>query len=215
MKPVPLHQGIAQANNHICGRDGDHSLRYKPEMRRILPSDEEAREILSRRRTRPMPRPAPKAGRALQGLIKQLDEQFGRGPGALEARWREIVGDRLARVCRPQKLTKGRGGAAGTLELRVVGAAALLVQHQTEDILQRVNLFLGAGTVDRLRIAQGPVKPLADTPVQPKRRAIPTALPAHQEAELNAAVAAAPDDLKASIRHLGRAVLSDRDPTTR
>ena len=114
-------------------------------MRRTLPTDEEVREILSRRRTRPLPRPAPRAGRALQKLIKDLDDKFGRGPGALEARWREIVGERLARVSRPQKLTKGRGGAAGTLELRVVGAAALLVQHQSEDILQRVNLFLGAG----------------------------------------------------------------------
>ena len=180
-------------------------------MRRTLPTDEEVHEILSRRRTRPLPRPAPRAGRALQKLIKDLDDKFGRGPGALEARWREIVGERLARVSRPQKLTKGRGGAAGTLELRVVGAAALLVQHQSEDILQRVNLFLGAGTVDKLRIAQGPVKPLADTPTGPKRRAAPPPLPAHQEAELKASVADAPDGLKGSLERLGRAVLSDRD----
>ena len=195
----------------VCDRDGDHSLRYRPEMRRTLPTDEEVHEILSRRRTRPLPRPAPRAGRALQKLIKDLDDKFGRGPGALEARWREIVGERLARVSRPQKLTKGRGGAAGTLELRVVGAAALLVQHQSEDILQRVNLFLGAGTVDKLRIAQGPVKPLADTPTGPKRRAAPPPLPAHQEAELKASVADAPDGLKGSLERLGRAVLSDRD----
>lgn len=180
-------------------------------MRRTLPTDEEVREILSRRRSRPLPRPAPRAGRALQKLIKELDDKFGRGPGALEARWREIVGDRLARVSRPQKLTKGRGGAAGTLELRVVGAAALLVQHQSEDILQRVNLFLGAGAVDKLRIAQGPVKPLADIPTQPKRRTAPPPLPAHQEAELKASVAMAPDGLKGSLERLGRAVLSDRD----
>ena len=180
-------------------------------MRRTLPTDEEVREILSRRRTRPLPRPAPRAGRALQKLIKELDDKFGRGPGALEARWREIVGERLARVSRPQKLTKGRGGAAGTLELRVVGAAALLVQHQSEDILQRVNLFLGAGAVDKLRIAQGPVKPLDDIPTQPKRRSAPPPLPAHQEAALKASVADAPDGLKGSLERLGRAVLSDRD----
>ena len=55
-------------------------------MRRTLPTEDEAREILSRRRTRPTPRPAPKAGRALQGLIKDLDGRFGRGAGALERR---------------------------------------------------------------------------------------------------------------------------------
>ncbi|MBU2418981.1 MAG: DUF721 domain-containing protein, partial [Alphaproteobacteria bacterium] len=99
-------------------------------MARMLPTDAEVREILSRRRTRPAPRPAPRAGRALQGLIKELDAKFGRGASALEPRWTEIVGERLARVTRPQKLTKGRAGAGGTLELRVAGPAALLVQHQ-------------------------------------------------------------------------------------
>jgi hypothetical protein len=47
-------------------------------MRRTLPTDAEVREILSRRRTRPVPRPAPRAGKALTPLIKKLDEQFGR-----------------------------------------------------------------------------------------------------------------------------------------
>ena len=180
-------------------------------MRRPLPTEAEAREILARRRTRPAPRPAPKAGRALQGLIKELDGKLGRGAGALEPRWREIVGERLARVTRPQKLTRGRGENGGTLELRVAGPAALLVQHQSEEILQRVNLFLGPGAVDKLRIAQGPVKPLPDSPVAPARKAAASApLPAHQEAELKASVADAPDNLKASLERLGRAILGDR-----
>ena len=178
-------------------------------MRRTLPTDAEAREILSRRRTRPAARPAPKAGRALQGLIKELDAKFGRGASALEPRWTEIVGERLARVTRPQKLSKSRGGTGGTLELRVAGPAALLVQHQSEEILQRVNLFLGPGSVDKLRIAQGPVKPPVglSKPVRP--RAGPKPLPAHQEAELKATVAEAPDALKGPLEQLGRAVLSD------
>ncbi|WP_439471700.1 DUF721 domain-containing protein [Brevundimonas sp.] len=180
-------------------------------MRRTLPTEDEAREILSRSRTRPAPRPAPRAGRALQGLIKELDAKLGRGAGALEPRWREIVGERLARVTRPQKLTKGRAGAGGTLELRVAGPAALLVQHQSEEILQRVNLFLGPGAVEKLRIAQGPVKPLADAPAAPKRKAVAPPLPAHQEAELKASVADAPEELRGMLEKLGRAVLGDRD----
>jgi hypothetical protein len=178
-------------------------------MRRPLPTDAEAREILSRKRSRPAPRPAPRAGRALQALIKELDGKFGRGASALEPRWREIVGDRLARVTRPQKLTKGRGGAGGTLELRVAGPAALLVQHQAEDILQRVNLFLGAGSVDKLRIAQGPVKPPPEIAAAPKRRLAAQPLAAHDEAALRAAVADAPDALKGPLERLGRAVLGD------
>ena len=142
-------------------------------------------------------------------MIKELDGRFGRGATALEPRWREIVGDGLARVTRPQKLTKGRGGAGGTLELRVAGPAALLVQHQSEDILARVNLFLGAGSVDRLRIAQGPVKPPPDLAAAPKRRPAAQPLSAHEEADLKAALDGAPDSLKGPLERLGRAVLGD------
>lgn len=178
-------------------------------MRRTLPTEAEVREILSRRKTRPAPRPAPKAGRHLQGLVKGLDEKFGRGAGALEPRWREIVGDQLARVTRPQKLIKGRGGSGGVLELRVAGPAALLVQHQSAEILSRVNLFLGAGSVDKLRIAQGPVKPSAETASKPRRPSKPPPLPAETEAELARAVETAPEGLKAALQKLGRAVMGE------
>lgn len=182
-------------------------------MRRPLPTADEAREILTRRRTRPAPRPAPRAGRALQGLIKELDAKFGRGASALEPRWREIVGDRLARVTRPQKLSRGRGGAGATLELRVAGAAALLVQHQAEDILARVNLFLGPGAVSRLTFAQGPVKPLPEPAASARvRPAAPPPLPASAEADLRAAVAAAPEGVRQALEALGRAVLSQSTP---
>lgn len=178
-------------------------------MRRSLPTDAEVREILSRRRTRPAPRPTPRAGKALAPLIKSLDEKFGRGASALEPRWREIVGDRLARVTRPQKLTKGRAGQGGVLELRVAGAAALLVQHQSEEILSRVNLFLGAGTVDRLRIAQGPVKPLAQAEVAKPRRIVQAPpLPAGAQAELNASIASAPEELREALAKLGRVAMN-------
>jgi hypothetical protein len=184
-------------------------------MARDLPTESETREILSRRRTRPAARPAPPAGRALAPFIRELDEKYGRGAGALEPRWREIVGDQLARVTRPQKLTKGRAGpdgknGGGTLELRVAGPAALLVQHQSADILARVNLFLGPGAVDKLRIAQGPVKPLAIAASTKGARRRFDPLDAAAEAELAKSVQAAPDALKAALSTLGRAVLSDK-----
>ena len=94
------------------------------------------------------------------------------------------------------------------LELRVAGAAALLVQHQSEDILARVNLFLGAGSVDRLRIAQGPVAPLKEAAARPRRSAKPPPLPAQAEADLAASIASAPDELRAALARLGRAALS-------
>ncbi|MBW3560853.1 MAG: DUF721 domain-containing protein [Proteobacteria bacterium] len=178
-------------------------------MARRLPSPEEAMRILREKRTRPQRRPPPPMGRSLRPLIKQLDERFGSGPGALQARWREIAGDRLAAFTEPVKLSKPRGGAAAALELRVQGPAAALVQHQAPEILARVNLFLGPGSVDRLRIVQGPVKaaPAGPTPAQAakaRRRTAP--LDAGVEARLAAEVSEAPPKLREALLRLGRAV---------
>ncbi|WP_091737200.1 DUF721 domain-containing protein [Phenylobacterium immobile] len=174
-------------------------------MSRRLPTMEEAAQILAARRTRPPARPPPPAGRKLAGLMRELDARFGKGPGALIARWREIVGPDIARRTEPVKLTKGRGDAPTILEIRVAGAAAAIIQHQGQEILERVNLFLGAGSVGKLRIVQGPLRraPEARSIV---RRSPP--LDAAAEAELAASLANQPDGpLKERLAALGRGVL--------
>jgi hypothetical protein len=178
-------------------------------MRRPLPTPEETAEILARRRTRPARRPPPAVGRSLAKFIKALDDRFGQGPGVLQARWREIVGETLAARTEPSKLIKGRAGQAATLEIKVQGPAAALIQHQSGDILARVNLFLGDGAVAKLRIVQGPVKPQAPTrSAPPRRRNRP--LDAAKEAELAQSVAAAPEGpLREALLRLGRAVMKD------
>ncbi|MBW3617758.1 MAG: DUF721 domain-containing protein [Proteobacteria bacterium] len=173
-------------------------------MARRLPSPEEAMRILREKRTRPQRRPPPPMGRSLRPLIKQLDERFGSGPGALQARWREIVGEREAAVTEPVRLSR-----AGVLELRVRSSSATVIQHQAPEILARVNLFLGPGSVDRLRIVQGPVKaaPAGPTPAQAakaRRRTAP--LDAAVEARLAAEVSEASPKLREALLRLGRAV---------
>lgn len=176
--------------------------------RRPLPSPAEAAAILAAKRTRPQHRGPPPAGRSLNKTLKALDAKFGQGPGALQARWREIVGEQIAKRTEPVKLTRPRNGGPASLEIRVAGAAAAtLVQHQAPDIVARVNLFLGEAAVNKLRIVQGPLRSLgADRVPPPRRRAAP--LDAGQEAELAASLAAVPDSpLKAALLSLGRGVL--------
>jgi len=176
-------------------------------MKRPLPSLEEATEILAHKRTRPQRRPPPAAGRQLTRFVKDLDQRFGQGPAVLQARWREIVGEVLARRTEPVKVTKPRTGGPGALELRVEGPAATLIQHQAPEIVARVNLFLGAGSIDKLRIVQGPVRkaePLSSG--APKRRKPP--LDAAAEAALEQAMADETEGpLKSALRNLGREVL--------
>lgn len=182
-------------------------------MPRPLPTAREAIDILKAKRTRPPHRPPPTAGRSLARLVKALDERFGQGEGGLKARWREIAGEALARRTEPVKLVKGRGDNPAVLEIRVDGSAAILIQHQVPEILERVNLFLGPGTVGRLRIVQGPVRQAVAEPSQSvakvgaRRRKAPP-LDAAAEARLQADLASAPDGpLKAALLKLGREVM--------
>jgi hypothetical protein len=181
-------------------------------MRRRLPTLEETVQILARRRTRPAPRlTPPPAGRALAPVLRQLEERFGQGPGQLQRKWKEIVGETLARHTEPVKLTRARGNAPGTLELRVSGAAAAIVQHQAPEILQRVSLMLGEGAVGRLRIVQGPVRAHASR-TQAKRRRHKGPLDAAAEKTLAEGLKHQPDGLlKTALTTLGREILRGRD----
>ena len=172
--------------------------------RRQLPSLSEALAILAAKRTRAPRRPPPPAGRSLNKLVRELDDKYGQGAGALSARWREVVGPEIAKRTEPVKLVKGRAGAGGSLEIRVAGPAAAIIQHQAHDILARVNLFLGPEAVQKLRIVQGPLTRQPEPP--PRRRQAP--LDAAQEARLAKDLAKTPDGkLKDALMALGRGIL--------
>src|SRR3954462_5938581 len=151
-------------------------------MPRRLPSAEDALRILREKRPRPPRRPPPPAGRSLAPMLKELDAKFGQGAGALQARWREIVGPEIARRTEPVKLTRGRGGAPSSLEIRVAGPSAAIIQHQAHEILARVKLFLGAEAGAKLRVVQGPLRIKPDAGRPPVRR--PQPLDAAEEAKL-------------------------------
>jgi hypothetical protein len=173
-------------------------------MKRPLPTAEEARAILAAKRTRPARKAPPPVGRRLNKLVKQLDERFGQGATGLVARWREICGEPLCRVTEPVKLVTSKRGGPAILEIRVAGPAAALIQHQSPAILAKVNLFLGEGAVDRLRIVQGPLTAQPQRSAATPRRAKPP-LDAAEEAALAAQTPDGP--LKAALVRLGREVL--------
>jgi len=176
-------------------------------MPRSLPSAKEAAAILAARRPRPAPRPPRHAARGLAETMRALEAKFGPGSGDLKSRWREIVGESLGTRSEPVKIVKSRTGG-GTLELKVAGPVAALIQHQAPLILDRLNLYLGEGAVARLRIVQGPLsKPAAASPAAPIRRARPP-LDAAAERQLAEGLAATPEGpLKAALLRLGREVL--------
>lgn len=137
-------------------------------------------------------------GASMPGLIRPLAKARGTALAALLADWPLVVGDELARVCLPERLT------GTTLRLRVASAAALELQHDTPRIIARINAYYGRAAVTRLGLVQGPL-PLATPPPRPAR----ASLPADRQAALAAAVADVGDArLRTALERLGRAILA-------
>ena len=131
---------------------------------------------------------------------------------ALVQSWEEIAGERLAARSRPEKIVWSRRGGAddpfepATLVIACEGAAALHIQHETSEIIGRVNAFLGYGAIGRVRIVQKPVS----TPA-PMRRPPPRELDAGEKARLSRLTGDIDDDaLREALRQLGASVYGRR-----
>ena len=91
-------------------------------------------------------------GKAAMRLTRKALPKKGATLSRLKIQWAEIVGEQLARLCRPEKLSPAKGGRR--LTLTVIPAAAGLVQHQSEMIRQRVSIAAG-GDITGIKILQG------------------------------------------------------------
>lgn len=178
----------------------------------------------SRRKTTSSARPL--ADYALR-QIDPLVVKRGFGESALILRWPEIVGERIAALCAPERLQwpprprrkpespstedgktaradRAREPAPATLILRVEPGFGLDIQHMTPTILDRVNAHLGWRCVARVlqRQATG-----GRTPRTPPR-ASPAPTDPAVRARAEAVVAGIGDPaLQSVLRRLGENVL--------
>ena len=112
-------------------------------------------------------------GTAAMRLTRKSLPKKGATLSRLKVQWSDIVGEQLARLCRPEKLTPAKGGRR--LTLTVIPAAAGLVQHQSEMIRQRVSIAAG-GDITEIKILQGHFgaqrtkKPPESVPLTPEQR---------------------------------------------
>lgn len=112
-----------------------------------------APDALPARRTRGFER----AAALVDAPVRRAGEARGFATSRLLTHWAEIVGDELARICRPVKVSWSQGGFGGTLVVQADGAHAPLVQMQAERIRERVNACHGHAAIARLRIQQAPM----------------------------------------------------------
>lgn len=119
------------------------------------------------KKRRPKSRPQP--------LARSLDELFRGAPGAKRARalaalkrdWASVAGLDLARLSELEGIQPARGRTKGALILRAAPGGALVLQHEAPRLLERVNGFLGADVVGRVKIAPGLPRQAARQPFTP------------------------------------------------
>jgi hypothetical protein len=128
--------------------------------------------------------------------------------------WEEIAGPRLAHQSRPEKIQWPRRTheddpfEPATLVIACEGAAALFLQHETGEIIGRVNAFLGFAAIGRIKIVQ---KPMATGPA--KARPVPRSLSPAEKSKISGTVEKIEDDdLRASLERLGSTILGNRKP---
>lgn len=126
--------------------------------------------------------------------------------------WDEIVGVRLAGRTRPEKIQWPRRMSdddpfePAVLVIACEGAAALHLQHETAEVIGRVNAFLGFPAIGRIRIVQKPVRKV-EAPPRPRLRA----LTPPEKARLAATVGDIEDDgLRQALERLGASILASR-----
>jgi hypothetical protein len=134
---------------------------------------------------------------------------------ALVQSWEEIVGERIARSSLPEKIVWPRRMSEGDpfepamLIVACEGMAALALQHETGEVISRVNAFLGFAAVGRIRILQKPVA--VDAPRRPRGPARLDENDAAYVKSLTREIES--DDLRDALERLGAEVIGAKRRT--
>ncbi|MEK1886816.1 MAG: DciA family protein [Phyllobacterium sp.] len=125
--------------------------------------------------------------------------------------WDEVVGASLGGLSRPLKLLWPRRAheddpfQPATLVIACQGFTAMRIQHETGEIINRINAFLGFAAVGRIKIEQKPVAlPVA------KKRALPP-VDAETARKISHTVQPIEDEgLREALERLGQSIHAER-----
>lgn len=121
--------------------------------------------------------------------------------------WDDIIGARLAGATRPHKVQWPRRASEddpfepATLTIAADPSVAFVLQHETTEVMARVNAFLGFAAIARIRIVQKPV----GQPSAARKQAGPLGEQARTRID-NAVEPIEDDDLREALERLGENV---------
>lgn len=145
---------------------------------------------------------------SIAAIGRPVLDRRGRAFASLVANWPRLVGADLAARALPEKLGRDQAGGAA-LTLRVGGGAAVEIQHDAPQIIERINAALGHQAVARLRLIQAPL-PARPAPSTRRRK---TASPDVIAATVQASAKLAPGRLRDALAGLGAAMVLEDSPS--
>ncbi len=163
------------------------------------------------RPTRPAAKPqARPIGELVGPTLDPIIRKRGLAKADILAWWPDIVGKAYAGKTRPERIRWPRAsdpnGGAATLIIRCDPSVALQLAHETDQIRERLNRFLGFSAIGAVRIVQHPIAPELEKPPEtpPQSRAVD----ADRLAMLEARLRPLDEPLAQSLKALGRNVLA-------
>jgi hypothetical protein len=143
--------------------------------------------------------------RYFRDLTKAAFARHGFAQTDIFARWAEIVGLESAAMCRPERIRwpHGEERQGGTLIVQAAPGRGLDVQHETPQIVERINMYFGYGAIAAIKVVQTAWAQAGQISV-----ARPS-LPAAENEALDGRLAGIPDDaLRNALKRLGTGALS-------
>lgn len=146
-------------------------------------------------------------GQHVSKLTKRAFGRRGFADGVIIANWKSVIGDHLAELSEPERITYPQGKrAGGTLHLRIAsGSIAVELQHLEPLLIERINGHFGYKAVDKVRLIQAPLEKLADTKKKAERHP-PSEEKTREVASMLSDVE--DSDLHESLERLAKAMLS-------
>lgn len=118
------------------------------------------------------------AAKLVAASVQDVSEGRGFAVTRLLTHWPEVVGDDLAAVTRPVKITHSRGGFGATLTLLTTGPMAPMVEMQLPQLRDRVNACYGYNAVQRILLTQTAPEGFAEGQASFQHRPAPPPEPA-------------------------------------
>ncbi|WP_428688121.1 DUF721 domain-containing protein [Roseibium sp.] len=129
------------------------------------------------------------------------------------ASWADIVGERYGHRVQPERLIWPRRPEAAdpesppqpaTLVVHTDGATAMMLSHDSGQVIERINTFYGWCAVGRIKILQKPVQ----TKPSPRRRELRPLTPREEEKLEESLEGVENDRLRQALKKLGAQVIA-------